>query len=659
MRKQIVKCTRRVLAAALAVAVCVLTLSGCSSYTESSKQIMERLNIAAQLTKNGDMQVKETWRVNLMDRDRGYRNLYRTFELDSSRADGVADFGLYDADSKTPYRSIGDFDAESSDDAPDRSFYTHQTGNLLEFGWFMPEIESGVRTFVLSYTVKNIMAVHADAAVLYNFFLPKNFSLPITELTGTIQLPADESGTTYKTYAWLHTTVGGSLAVNSPDKVFFRVEKIPAKTSVEVRLCAPPTLFAASTKRDSQTVLPSIRAEEQKWANEYAAELQRQYLLGVFDAAGAAFLLLAGIVALILAKRKYRRHRVETPEYTRDIPPGNSPGGVANLFYFYEGGVGKREEGRVFSATLLSLARKGYVSFRQSDERNFAVAVNGKTKDIPLTESEQTFYNMVSVVAERYDGSFTMQQFRDFAESDSKCVDRYINDFLVDSKREISSRGYYESRPAFLAVLKAVGTLAVILAFAVFFLSSGSRSTLVYIPLALVLDGILCLIAGSARQRLSNKGEYDLGVWQGLKKFMLEFSRMKEYGVPQLTLWEEYLVYATMMGISKQVCAQLKLVYPELNDEAYVDTYFGGSYLYYMFGPHLYMRGWGSTAGPDFGASLAGTIGDIRSAATRLANPPPADHGNFGGGLGGGGFGGGGFGGGGGGFGGGGGGGVR
>ncbi len=126
---------------------------------------------------------------------------------------------------------------------------------------------------------------------------------------------------------------------------------------------------------------------------------------------------------------------------------------------------------------------------------------------------------------------------------------------------------------------------------------------------------------------------------------------MKEYGVPQLELWEEYLVYATMMGISKHVCDQLKLVYPELNDEAYVNTYFGGSYMFYMFGPRF--GGYGF-AGADFGTSLASTISDISSAATRLTNPPPSNN-NFGGG----GFGGGSFGGGGGGFGGGGGGGVR
>ena len=651
MRRFFSKSGRSFLTAMLAVTICLLAFSGCSTYQGSSKQVMEKLNIAAQLTENGDMNVRETWKVDLKNRDRAYRNLYRTFELDASKADGITDFSVYDEDAKTQYRFIGDIDPEFNDSVPDNSSYMHQMGNLLEVGWFMPAVDEGVRTFTISYTVKNLVAVHQDTAVLYNFFNPKNFSLPITELDGTVQFPLGGSQSAAR--AWLHSTAKGNLTIDSANRISFVVKEIPANTSVEVRLCMPPQLFPASTRKDTQAVLPQIQAEEQQWADEYAAEQHRQYLLGIFDAVGGGVLLIAGILAFVVAKRKNRRHIVDVPEYTRDIPPGNSPGGAANLFYFYTGGIAKKVEGRVFSATLLSLARKGYVSFSGNGD-DFSVAVTGNTRNLPLTESEQSFYNMISTVAEHYGGSFTMNQFQGFAESDCHYIENNMNAFLSSTKREISARSYYETRPTYLTVIQVFGILGIVLSFILLFLSTSARSTLVYIPLSLLISGILLIAAGSSKQNLTVKGEQDLGAWQGLKKYMLEFSRMKEYGVPQLALWEEYLVYATMMGISKHVCEQLKMVYPELNDETYVNTWFGNSYLYYMFGYRMGMPGFGA-AGMDFGASLASTISDISSAATRLANPPPSNNGGFGGG----GFGGGSFGGGGGGFGGGGGGGVR
>ena len=631
---------------------CLLPLSGCS-YKGDSKQVMEKLGIAAQLAENGDMKVQETWKINLEDRGKAYRNLYRTFPVDITKADGITDLAVYDEDDKKEYQYIGDVDPESSGSFPDSSSYIHETANQTEIGWFMPAIDAGVRTFTVSYTVKNIVAVYKDTAVLYNFFVPQNFSLPIADMTGTIQFPA--GGDENAVHAWLHSTAQGNLKINSANQISYTMQKIPVKTSVEVRLCMPPQLFAASAKQRSETVLPQIIAEEKKWAEDYRAEQHRQFLIGIFDAAAAGILLIVGLAVLILVKRRNRRHVVEVPEYTHEIPQGNSPGGIANLFYFYSNGITKSVEGKIFSATLLSLARKGYVKFSGSGEQDFSVTMTGNTRNISLTESEQEFLNMITTVADRFNGSFTMKQFKKYAESNYEYIDSNINGFLASTKREIARRGYYETRPVYLTVIKALGFISIFLAFAVFSLSSSIKSTLVYLPLSLIITGILLIIAGSAKQKLSEKGEYDYGVWHGLKKYMLEFSRMNEYGVPQLQLWEEFLVYATMMGISKRVCEQLKLVYPELSDDTYLNTYWGGSYMYYMFGSRMGMSGFGY-AGADFGASLASTISDVSSAATRLAHPPVQ---GGGGGFGGGGFGGGSFGGGGGGFGGGGGGGGR
>jgi uncharacterized membrane protein len=328
------------------------------------------------------------------------------------------------------------------------------------------------------------------------------------------------------------------------------------------------------------------------------------------------------------------------------------------LFYFYSGGITKNVEGNLFSATLLSLSHKGYVKFSESAEKKFTVTMTGDTKNIPLTESEQTFLSMITTVASHYNGSFTMEQFKKYAKTDYKYIDTNINGFLSSAKREISGRDYYEKRPMYLTAIKLFGMFGIFLSLMVFAGSSSMSSTLVYVPVAMIISGILLIIAGSAKQKLSAKGEVDYGTWHGLKKYMLEFSRMNEYGVPQLELWEEYLVYATMMGISKKVCSELKLVYPELNDNTYLETNYSSSYMYYMFGNHMGYDDFGN-AGTDFGLSLSSTISDISGAATRLAHPPSSSSsggGGFGGG--GGGFGGGSFGGGGGGFGGGGGGGV-
>lgn len=351
---------------------------------------------------------------------------------------------------------------------------------------------------------------------------------------------------------------------------------------------------------------------------------------------------------------------MDSPEYIRDIPPGNSPGGIAHLFYFYSG-IGEKEKNRISSATFLSLARKGFVSFSAEGKHDFSVHLLGDTKHMPLTESEKVFYEMISTVGEAQNNAFTMKQFKSYAREHYSYINQTMEDFFAAAKRELTPRGYYESRPLFLSIVKLIGVLMLFAAFVLLSATARINSLLVYLPASLVIGGILLMIAGSAKMHLSRKGEEEYARWHGLKHFLLDFSRMKEYGVPQLSLWEEYLVYATMMGISKEVCKQLKLAYPQLNDTNQLDQIFAGSYLYYMFWPRPYLGGFGGplAGNYDFGAMLGNSLGEIGAAASRLANPPGNGGGFGGGGFGGSGLGGGGFSGGGGGFGGGGGGGVR
>lgn len=68
----------------------------------------------------------------------------------------------------------------------------------------------------------------------------------------------------------------------------------------------------------------------------------------------------------------------------------------------------------------------------------------------------------------------------------------------------------------------------------------------------------------------------------GLKRYMSEFSLMKEKEVPELVLWEKYLVYATVFGISEKVLKQLKVVYPQISDEEYMNSH-GYTYMYLMY----------------------------------------------------------------------------
>lgn len=60
---------------------------------------------------------------------------------------------------------------------------------------------------------------------------------------------------------------------------------------------------------------------------------------------------------------------------------------------------------------------------------------------------------------------------------------------------------------------------------------------------------------------------------------MQEFSLLKEKQVPDLVIWEKFLVYATVFGIADKVIKQLKIVYPNMEEISCINNY---TYLYFM-----------------------------------------------------------------------------
>ena len=50
----------------------------------------------------------------------------------------------------------------------------------------------------------------------------------------------------------------------------------------------------------------------------------------------------------------------------------------------------------------------------------------------------------------------------------------------------------------------------------------------------------------------------------GFKKFILDFSLIKERELQEVKIWEDYLVIAQLLGIAKQVRRNLKKIYPDI-----------------------------------------------------------------------------------------------
>ncbi len=622
-----------------------------------AEQLLHEVTIEAEVLENGDMRVSERWDLALYDRGRSYRNLYKTFP--GSREQEVTDFTVTDNETGEVYAAQGTFGSLYDTEETAETSYIVASRSETELGWYIPPTNEGEVSYTLSYTVTNAVERYDDVGVLYHGFIGSAFTIPIESFTATVTLPDGAAQGDLR--GWLHCTAESFLTIESGSRVTMTAQDVPAETMIETRICAPSSLFPDAVRVQSGSALEEISAEEQQWADEWEAQQARERFWTMVSIVTAAVSVLAGLGLGVLCRVKKRRHRVESPDYYRELPSETSPGGAASLFYYYDGGIRSGKiRSRVAAATMMNLARKGWIAF---EENPYGASTKDKDDDVlirvldeahqPLTMNERCLYDLLYEAAYRHaqDGTLSLDGLEAYAKRRPQKYQNAMERFLNLCQTEIEPRGWFEREQGIVKLARLLGVLAVLLAVVLFAMTDGWS---VVASAGLTIGAILLFVLSAGKTRLSETGETELGEWNGLKRYLLDFSNMKEYGVFQLPLWEEYLVYAAMMGISEEVAEQLKKAYPQVwAAEGSPELFPRSSYLYWMYyRPMYYHRGPGL-----FAYRLANTMENASRAAQNAINAMQSK--SSGGHSGGGGFGGGGFGGGGGGFGSGGGGGAR
>ena len=68
----------------------------------------------------------------------------------------------------------------------------------------------------------------------------------------------------------------------------------------------------------------------------------------------------------------------------------------------------------------------------------------------------------------------------------------------------------------------------------------------------------------------------------GLKRFLLEYTLIKEREALEVTLFEDYLIFAQILGIAKQVSKQFKELYPNMIEQTNYSSYDNLIYINYV-----------------------------------------------------------------------------
>ena len=562
--------------------IITITLILLNSTSSEASLHLKNLDFTAQINEDGSMDVVETWDVNVSDTN----TLYKTFKIDKTKYSGISNVFVQDITSGTN-KNFKKSDIWQYHLDKGHYFGGINNNNEYEIAWGVSIDTTTRKQYLIRYTVKDVIKKYNDCAELYWQFVGSEFEISADSITGIIKLPNKVSDKD-ELKVWGHTEyLNGEIYVTDLDIVEFNVNKYKSGNFVEVRIAMPTYLFekVSSENISQEEKLDDIIKEETEWANEANARRDRRNKN--FKLLILATILVNTSIGIMFSKKikKNKQFLEKNPnilpeqqlEYYRELPDKEET--PLEAVFILKTGYKQSCLPNVFSATILNFALKGYIRIEQ-EGKTIKILLN-KIKTDELTRDEKKVLEILRAASNN--NELTMAELEKYIKNYPSKLMNLNSTFEKVSKTQASEKGKFDTNRFNKQIVyaeKNVGyifLLIIIITASIFTIGYAYKNvqsmlitctiiSLAFFIVVTIINLILNIKITTSFNGFTQKGINEQEQWKAFKKYMEDFSYLNEKEVPQLVLWEKYLVFATAFGIADKVLKQLKVKYPELND---------------------------------------------------------------------------------------------
>lgn len=612
-----------------------------------------RYYIEVNVLDNGDAEIKE---LKLMDGEyNGYKTDIRyksngltkfdgsksSFEgSDIYNASALTDVKVYDVKFTTTDFSIinnknREFVLVNSAEKGDYGVYTKTTNSEgIEILSYQPSVYK--RASLVTYTLKDLVVVHNDIAELAHDFIGTDYKEDISNLIIRINLPSSSK----ELRIFSHGPLNGKNRIIDDKSVEITYETLDKENAVDGRVVFDKSIVPNATKKSNVDGLDKILEVEKEKAN-YANKLReaarkREKMLQTL-AIIMEILLGIWLIGLIVIVYKFynkndKEYRSEfNGKYFRDFPEEYTPSTVSYL-------MNKSINNLSFNAGILDLIRKKAITieevtidkkglFKNKQQKDYKLSRNMNFNLDTLSTSEKKLFNLL--IGTVGNGDYVilgdMKEFSKDYDNAKRLISGY-DSWRYACESEAETEEFYENTKKEKTNCILYSLIFIPITFLALLCGSNMGRVLL-----MDLFGILAIIYFSSATKRTKKGNEQYHKWKGLKNFLADFGRLDEKDLPEIKLWERYLVYATMFGLAVKVQNAMKMNLERMNYSDSIDF----TYLYF---DNYYFSNSMTNAVNSSLSSARGTI-----STHELASSSDSSSGGYGGGssFGGGGFGGG------------------
>ncbi|MEJ5230443.1 MAG: DUF2207 domain-containing protein [Pseudothermotoga sp.] len=399
------------------------------------------------------------------------------------------------------------------------------------------------------YRLIDILEEGEDFTQLFIKYVGENNDVGTKYLDVSVVLPESFPKPLIYHHPWGLQTKDKSILGNTYE---FSFAKIPASSFVEGRFVFPG-LTGTGTKFITRGLTLS---EIQKAERGYSIRT------GFIVVALIAYTIFVLSVPIRVYRKYGREISVEyNAEYERELPSTDSPEFVNSVVKK----ICSKPDDDAIAAAVLDAVKRGDCEFVENEKR------------------EVIGLRILKVSTERSD---LLNAFKDFEVDSVVNFDRMKKELKKTSKaqkflnaverwkksvlREVQKRNYLDETGNTIAkVFGVIFGLFVPFLVIMFLNNMGpaygvlARYGTMLMVACIGVGVVLLVMKKSVFARWNEDGLLYYLKWKNFEKFIQDFSALSTYPPQSVAIWDEYIIYATALGVAKRVIENLKKLYPE------------------------------------------------------------------------------------------------
>lgn len=473
------------------------------------------------------------------------------------------------------------FEKVSNAEKGDNGVYTVDTVNAdrtdgYDIMVYSPISSNNFQTVHYSYDITDAVVQYNDMSEIYYNFIGNGIETDVGEFNLDIYLPKSINMDYVKYYPHTYATKLENIQVlldSSSNCINFNIKNIPSGEPVDARIVFPNTVLMNCTKKYNNDYdfnsLYKIENSMSLGNTRYFIHITINIILGVLLVALCIIFLTYGII-----KSKKFRTTVKNANYFRDIPKR------LNLLEYQALLPSKMTDAlssNLIIATILDLTNRKILNMETKKCRNkkkqsdyeYNVSINKDADFTKLCPYEKQILSLI--FSEQISTDFNVSDYTEkIVELNARFKEISKNSKLVqqiskaNSKRLIDTKKIYKKVKTSLILnfIILIVTLFIVFLFntlvmnpdkvlgIIEFIISSVFTALFSFVVVVILDDLYKIPTDNYAQDQKEV----LGLW----KYLKDYSLIKDRYPIELSIWNEYLVFASLFGIADKVAKEFK-----------------------------------------------------------------------------------------------------